>query len=366
MIKGHGGNIYDLARELDCPVSDIVDMSSNVNPLGPPPGLMDRLKERLDSITALPEVDAGRVRQSFADRHKIDPDCLLAGNGSTQFIYCLPRALESRRVLILGPTYADYADACRMNGTPFDYLLTNAEAAFLPDPTAIIDAVDAGRIDTVFICNPNNPTGVMLTPDTIVDLCQARPGVRFVIDESYLGFVPGDRDLSLMRPDVPDNAVVLNSLSKLFRIPGLRIGFVYAARPLVDKMAAFSLPWSVNSLAQAAVSWLMENRPVVDEFIARTKALLAEEKAFLAKGLEAVNGIHLFVSVTSFMLARLDRPDGADDLCRFLGRHRILIRNCANFHGLSGQYVRFSLKTHSENAELVDRLHDYFIDKEMK
>ena len=366
MIQGHGGNIYDLAQELGCVPSDIVDMSSNVNPFGPPPGLLPFLAENLDRVTALPEVDAARIRHAFAGQHGIDPERVLAGNGSTQFIYCLPRALESRRVLILAPTYADYADACRMNGIPFDFLTSDESAGFVHDPDRVSEAVRASGADTVFICNPNNPTGVLLPPQTITGLCREHPQTHFILDESYLGFVSRGQSLSLMAGNVPDNVVVLNSMSKLFKIPGLRIGFVYSSRPVIDRLNGFSLPWSVNSLSQAAVSWLMENSQAVSRFVVETVAALDAEKAFLSDQLKPVAGIELFPSVTSFMLAALDGTGGAEEVCRYLGRHHILIRNCSNFHGLSSGYVRFSLKTHPENVFLVEKLHHYFNNKELK
>jgi threonine-phosphate decarboxylase len=364
MIRGHGGNIYDLARELGCPPADIIDMSSNVNPFGPPPGLLPFLSDNLERVTALPEVDAMEIRRAFAARHGLDPDRVLAGNGTTQLIYSLPRALDSRRALILAPTYADYADACRMNGVPFDYLTADECADFVHDPEDISRAVVDSGIDTVFICNPNNPTGTRLSTRAITELCRTHARTRFIVDESYLGFAPGGKTASLMRDNAPDNAIVLNSMSKIFRVPGLRIGFVFASRPVTDALATFLLPWSVNSLSQAAVAWLMQNNDVVSRFVDQTVAILEEEKQFLSARLKDVPGIRLFPSVTSFVLASLDKDGQADGLCHYLAGHRILIRNCGNFYGLSSRHVRFSLKTRAENNVLAQKLHDYFINKE--
>ncbi|MEW6079082.1 MAG: threonine-phosphate decarboxylase [Thermodesulfobacteriota bacterium] len=360
MIKGHGGNIYDLARELGCPPADIIDMSSNVNPFGPPPGLLDFLAGKLEQVTALPEVDAGEIRRAFAGRHGLDPARVLAGNGTTQLIYILPRSLKSHRALILAPTYADYADACRMNGVPFDYLTADECAGFVHNPEDISRAVVDSGADTVFICNPNNPTGTLLSARAIADLCRTHTRARFIIDESYLGFVPDGKNASMMYENVPDNAIVLNSMSKIFRVPGLRIGFVFASRPVTDAVADFLLPWSVNSLSQAAVAWLMQNNDAVSRFVDQTVALLEEEKQFLADRVKAISGIRLFASVTSFVLAALIKQGQADGLCRFLAGHGILIRNCANFYGLSSRHVRFSLKTRAENSILADKLNDYF------
>ena len=91
MLKGHGGDIYALAHQLGCSTSDIIDMSSNVNPVGPPPGLNSYLKKHLNVITTLPEVDAKSISKAFAENHDIDPKNVLAGSGTTEFIYTIPK-----------------------------------------------------------------------------------------------------------------------------------------------------------------------------------------------------------------------------------------------------------------------------------
>ena len=93
MLHGHGGNRIELARRLGCSPGEIIDMSSNINPLGPPPGLIKYLKDNIDGIGKFPEVDSREITVQFADQCRIDPDRVLAGNGTTQFIYALPQAL---------------------------------------------------------------------------------------------------------------------------------------------------------------------------------------------------------------------------------------------------------------------------------
>ncbi len=353
MLQGHGGNIYELARQQDCDPSEITDMSSNVNPLGPPPGLSAFLQENLDRIRALPEVDAGGICRAFAACHQVDPVRVVAGNGTTQIIYSLPRALDSRRALILTPTYADYADACALNQVPADFFTAAAEEEFRPSLSALSDAIGSAGADLVFICNPNNPTGVWIPTAGIRDLCAAHPATRFVIDEAYLPFMPDSRSLTLVGSDLPENIIVLNSMSKIFRIPGLRIGFAVAAPEIIERVTAVTLPWSVNSLSQAAVEWLMSHPEETGQFVAQTVALLATEKKWLAGQLADNPVVRPLPSHTSFVLAALAGEHTAETVCYFLGQHRMLIRNCANFKGLSADYIRISLKTRPENSRLA-------------
>ncbi|MFZ0133054.1 MAG: threonine-phosphate decarboxylase [Desulfobacterales bacterium] len=353
MISGHGGNIAALARHLGCEAADIIDMSSNVNPLGPMPGLLRRLETSLSAITALPEVDADGVIEKFARRFQVDARRVLAGNGTTQLIYTVPLALGSRNALIVGPTYADYADACEMFGVRYDFLLTNAGTGFRADVRTLADK--AQGCDTVFICNPNNPTGSLLAAKDLAWLFRRLPDTVFIIDESYMPFAATeDADSVLARGFA--NVVVLHSLSKIFRIPGLRIGFLVAPENLTARFRRFRLPWAVNSLALAAVDFVMTHSDRVTAFIEETRIFLATEKKHFEAGLSRASGLTAFPSATSFMLMKLPENLTAESVCDSLAQRKILIRNCSNFIGLGPGFIRVSLKTRECNQVVIDHL----------
>lgn len=353
MIGGHGGNIYALAARLGCDPFDIEDMSSNVNPLGPPERLVRFLQNQLGRIAALPEADAATAVRAFARRHDIDPGRVLAGNGTTQFIHDLPLALKSRSVLILGPTYADYADACRMHRVPFTYLHASPETGFQTDWDHL--EILLAHCDTVFVCNPDNPTGALIPGRKLRSLAAAHPETRFIVDESYLPFVETEDDHTLVREDLP-NLIVLNSMSKIFRVPGLRIGFMVVPPALRDAATRYAVPWTVNSLAQAAAAYLMEAAEETDAFVAESRAFLARERQGFRNAVADLGSLRVFDSTTSFMLAELTGTMNAEAVCESLAEQRILIRNCANFAGLSDRFIRISLKSPAANARLAGLL----------
>jgi threonine-phosphate decarboxylase len=355
MLLGHGGNIYELAKTLGCPVTDIIDMSSNVNPLPPLPALLEHLKNNIHVIKALPEVDAKSITDAFAERYAIQPDQVIAGNGTTQFIYAIPHILSTKRALILGPTYADYADACKLTGTQYDYLITEESADFSPDIDAVIERTEG--YDAVFICNPNNPTGVLIDVSDLHRLCRMYPEVFFIIDESYLPFVDDYVQHSMIRFDLP-NALILNSMSKIFRIPGLRIGFLISSEKIIRKFKPFLLPWTVNSLAQTSVDYLMKHKKQVNAFIQQTVSFIEIERKKMAGAFADKTCLKLFPSTTSFMLGKLSNNMTAESVCEALSRDRILIRNCSNFAGLSDKFFRISLKTSETNQMLAQKLLD--------
>jgi threonine-phosphate decarboxylase len=357
MIRGHGGNIYDLARNIGCPPDEIIDMSSNTNPLGPAPGLLEYLKENLSAINVHPEVDSKTLLEAFASHHKIRADRVLAGNGTTQFIYTLPLALGTKKALILGPTYTDYGDTCQMYKIDCEYMMAEESDLFQPN---IMDIraylVD---IDTVFICNPNNPIGNLIARKDLIKLCEAYPGTRFLIDESYLPFTGQHDETTVIQTDL-SNVMVLHSFSKIFRIPGLRLGFLIASPEIIEQFKRLYQPWCVNSVAQIAGRFLLEHILVDDTFLKETQSFVTKEKHLLAERLKNTKALKLFPSMTSFVLIKIKERFDAKQLCSIMANNRVLLRNCSNFKGLSDRFVRITLRSPEINAMVADKLREIF------
>lgn len=353
MLGGHGGNIYEVARRLGCAPSEVIDMSSNINPLGPPPGLVNYLEKNIDTITNLPEVDSKEIIKIFAQRFDLNPECILAGNGTTQFIFLAPRVLETKGALVLGPTYADYADACRMHNVRLASVMAKESDNFRPNISRLIKSIDSQ--DTVFICNPNNPTGSLISKDELEWLCRSHPDTNFIVDESYLPFVNLGEKESMINSGLA-NVIVLISISKIFKIPGLRIGFVISGIETIKKFRRNLLPWSVNSLAQAAGRYLAAQWPEVSMFIKKTKMFFECQRKEFYEKFEHIPEIRLFPSTTPFVVIKLPDFLSAGSVCSQLARDRILVRDCTNFQGLSNQFIRISLKTRSENQMLAEKL----------
>lgn len=355
MIGGHGGNIYALARRLGCDPAEIIDLSSNVNPLGPPDGLCARLVQQIEAVSALPEVDNQGIVRCYANHLGISADRLIAGNGTTQFIYSIPGVLKMKKALIVGPTYSDYADACRLQGITPEFFLCREADGFQPDLERIETA--AAGADAVFICNPNNPTGALIAGDELEQLCRRRPQVRFIVDESYLPFVAHGERQSLVRSGI-DNLLVLLSISKIYRIPGLRVGFLVASPANIAAFARGMLPWAVNSLGQAAVRFLCDAGSDLDAYVAKTRVYLDGERRRFAQRLGRIPGLKVFASPTSFFLVLLPEGLSASKVGAALAEERILIRDCSNFQGLSDRFIRISPKTPDANRRVADRLAD--------
>ncbi|MFP4454012.1 MAG: aminotransferase class I/II-fold pyridoxal phosphate-dependent enzyme [Desulfobacterales bacterium] len=362
MIHGHGGNIFAAAQALGCAPEDITDMSANINPLGPMPGLLEHLGHNIENICRLPEVDAYRVVKAYGDWQGIDKNRIIAGAGTTEFLYLLARALEIGSAVVVGPTYSDYADALEINNVEYNYFLRKSQNRFKPDLNMLKKQAEAA--DAVFFCNPNNPTGEFTDTEQLASLASCLPGTLFVIDESYLPFVCGRKNKTMAHTGLP-NVLVLQSLSKIHCIPGLRVGFCTAPLSAAEKIRKYLPPWSLNSQAQAAVLFIARNSEAADAHAEKTRKYLQGQRAKIYERLSDIPGLEVFDSDTTFMLMRAESFNAAQIADHML-LSRLLIRDCSNFHGLDEHFFRISLKEPESNELAAELIAGFAEDKRRK
>lgn len=352
MILGHGGEIYHLARKLGLKPGEISDFSSNVSPLPPPEGLYEILRAKIHEIESLPEVDSFSLRKALAERFGLPPESFFPSSGTTEWIFALPSIIKPNRVVILGPTYADYEDAARRAGLPVIYVLAEENTEFEPPLSKLSETIKPG--DLVFICNPNNPTGRFIPRKKLLDLIAAHPKTHFAVDESYLPFVAGDQESLLTARPFPEHVMVFFSFSKIYRIPGLRLGLLATGEKWKEKVSEKERPWAVNRLAQIAGEFLLKQKAYEN----KVRAFVKEEARKLVLELQAL-GFHPFPSQVHFLLLRV--PGGLSGRRlkdKLLHGHHILIRACYNFYGLDDGFIRIALKGTEENQKLLQALAD--------
>ena len=228
MLFGHGGDVYSLSREINIKPQEVLDFSSNCSPLPYPEGFCNYLSKNIDQLHLLPEVDSYSVRKQLSKRYGLPADSFLLGSGTTQWIFSLPRILKAKRAIIPLPTYSDYQDACTAAGLEIKYLGPYPDGSKESVKGLLKDLLNfkgEGLDDClIFICNPNNPTGLFVPPARLMELIRRYPGATWIIDEAYAPFIAEDEKTSLITRALPSNVVILRSFSKIFGIPGLRIG----------------------------------------------------------------------------------------------------------------------------------------------
>ncbi|EPR44708.1 Cobyric acid synthase [Desulfovibrio sp. X2] len=357
----HGGNLRALAAQAGCGPEDILDFSANINPLGPPPWLRSVVAGALSSAVHYPDPEAVELRRAAAACYGGAPEEFLAGNGTSDILYALPRLAGPRgapfaRALIPGPAYVDYARAASLAGLRPDHLPLVPEDGFAL-PFDRLDAELAAAPAMVFLGRPNNPTGRGFAADDLRGLAGRRPDSLFVVDEAFADF-PGEPDRLAGRR--PENVVVLLSLTKFLAVPGLRLGLCAASPETIRRIAALLPPWQCSTLAQAVGARGLAD----DAFRARSVAACREYREHLRGLLAAFPEIAVFPGEADFLLCRLlaGGPKGAGPvadapgLAERLLAERIAVRVCDNFAGLDASWFRLAVRPPEENARLAEAL----------
>jgi threonine-phosphate decarboxylase len=352
--KKHGGNVYAAIRNQGGTIGDFLDFSANINPLGLSPFVRAALLDSLDAVTAYPDPDAVALKEAISNCYGVPAECIETGNGAVEIIYLLGRVLAPSRVLLPSPTFSEYEAAARATGLSVTQIMLRESTGFAPALPELTEMIDTG--DLLFLCNPNNPTGVVFSRRQLLPLVEKATaiGAHIVVDESFIDF-RAESALESCRTLVGEypGVVVLHSLTKFLAVPGLRLGFMLGAPELAEQMKKLRDPWNVNVLAQAAgVAGLADQ-----EYRRRTVALINQEKESLRNALETIPGIRVFPPAVNFILADIgDAGWDAGRLQAALLPYRILIRSCANFDALSDRFIRMAVKNPQDNQRLISVL----------
>ncbi len=346
----HGGNIYGLAAQLDTDPEDILDFSANINPLGPPEWLRAEISRAIGLISHYPDPDCSKLAAAIADYHNVTRRQIVVGNGSTELLHLLPQVLNASRIVIPAPSYAGYGESAGKRPIVEPRLSENENFAL--NLEVIEETVRPD--DLVYLGRPNNPTGDLPNAQELRNFAFEHPDNSFVIDESFLGFVPNAESLAV---GMPSNMAVLRSMTKFYAIPGLRLGYAVADSETAAALRERRLEWSVNTLAQkVGVAALRDG-----DYARRSRGKVVELRARLERALSGINGLKTYPSTANFILVRIEANDwDARKLERKLLENGIAIRVCDNFTGLGSPFFRVAVRPHHENQRLMESLTSIF------
>jgi threonine-phosphate decarboxylase len=349
----HGGDVFAVARRQGVPVSHILDFSANINPLGPSPRALRKLRRDVDLVRYYPDGRQNELRNLVAKKEAIDPNCVLFGNGATQLLHLIPRFLKPRKTLVIEPGFAEYAAALAATDCKIHRLYLAPETHFHLERTPLFRAIRKERPDLIVLGNPNNPTGAAISAAVLSELrdCCEKKRIHLVLDESFIDFTA--QPSLLAETSRTPYLLVVRSLTKFWALPGLRIGYLVGQNSLVKKLFAQMEPWSVNTLALVAAAESLRDC----EYFRKTLLFVSKERAFLFERLAALGWLRPHSSEANFLLVRIAAKGlSSTDLQRKLERRNILIRDASSFPGLGRQYIRIAVRTRRDNMRLVEEL----------
>lgn len=339
----HGGDLYSRPIRLD--------FSANTNPLGTPAGVRQAVADALAHLDWYPDPYCRDLVRAIAGFEQVAEEYVLCGCGAAELIFSFCLAVQPKRALELAPTFSEYTAALESVGCVVDRYLLRAENAFVLDD-CFLTYLEKGKWDTLFLCNPNNPTGQMIRPallEAIASICHEK-GVRLFLDECFLDLSDGEGCQSLKRLLAKYSGLcILKAFTKSYGMAGLRLGYCLTSdRELLSAMSRTVQPWNVSGPAQAAgVAALKEQ-----VFLQRTRKIIAEERAWLTEKLRAL-GFCANPSQANYLLFYSPLPLG-----KLLLKQGIQIRDCSNYHGLEKGWYRIAVKTHAENHQLITALQE--------
>lgn len=363
-LNFHGSDVEKVARHYQIPEKEIVNYGSNVNPLGLPKALEQKLKDNVGLVTAYPDPDYVELKAAIADYLKVDPSLILLGNGSTELIANYIDYINPRKALIVGPTYSEYEKKIRTLEAEVRYYRLREDQDFRLAVDDFINHCEK-EVDLVVLCNPNNPTASLMSShdlELILDYCKLL-NIYMLIDETYMDFVQNASRVSAVSlTSRYSNIIVLRGFSKFFSAPGLRLGYGVSSDLLCHQyMEKQRHHWAINSLAAFAGKELMAD----NAFIEQSVQFIDQERKRMQELLADRPEIKVYPNKANFFFVRLMKS-GLTSMAAFeyLIHHRMMIRNANSFPFLQGEYIRFCIRNQADNTKLVQHLVQYIEQKE--
>ena len=335
MTITHGGNIFALARNLDCEPSEILDFSASINPLGMADGVREAIVSAMDRVAHYPEQQSTALNTALANQWGVPPEYIITGNGATDLIHFVGRAPwpasgrvppAPSTVTLLVPTFSEFHRAY-----PQAQLVRRWE-----------ELTGFG-----IVTRPNNPFGTSLPIEAIES--KLRQGHWLLVDESFLEFTGAASAIELVARY--ENLLVLRSLTKLHALPGLRIGAL--AGQCVPAMMPHREPWQVNVLAEAAALAAIG----ATGHHQRTRDFVAAERGWLAGQLAALPGLRPVAGTANYLLAWTSQDPAP--LVAWLASRRVLVRDCTHIPGVDAPAIRVAVRLRADNQRLLELLKEF-------
>ncbi len=348
----HGGN-----AAFEHNGEKILDLSANINPLGFPKEIEKAIKNEIHFCDRYSDNYSTELRNKIALYENIDSKWIFCGNGASDIIFRLPIALRSKSVLVTAPTFSDYERSSKSFGSNLAYQYLEESENFVAD-RKILDIVKKYNSDLIFICNPNNPTGVMTERSIIEELLiyGKKNNANIVVDECFMDFAENS-EIYTAKKLLPlyDNLIILKAFTKIFALPGIRLGYALCGnQATIEKLYAHGPDWAVSNIAQAAGIAALEN---AEEYIKNTIEYVSAERQKMQNALTEMK-FKLFDSRANYIF--FHNPHDFD-LYKELNKKGIRIRSCDNYRGLSSGFYRTAVSKSADNEKLISALKEIYI-----
>lgn len=352
----HGSDLEKIEEYYHIPKEEIISFGANVNPLGLSMAVKEKLAANLDIISTYPDRNYKSLKNAISTYSGVSVEHIVVGNGSTELISLLISQRRPSRALLLGPTYSEYARELSLIGGSMSYYNLKEETDFRLDIEDFLHAITEDT-DLVIICNPNNPTSSALTCSEIEEIiyeCEKR-NIFVMIDETYVEFAPSLASITAVPlVDRYDNFMVIRGVSKFFAAPGLRFGYgVTSNRAFLASLLEHQNPWSLNSVGAYAGELMLNDK----DYIQKTRDLICTERDRMMYELSKLEGAKVYNAYGNFILVKILKEGITSfDVFETCIMEKMMIRDCASFESLDGEFIRFCIMNPEDNTRLINCL----------
>lgn len=335
-LPAHGANAGALYKAMNLPMPQhVIDVSENVNSAGTPACVKEQWQRLFEMVSSYPNEQAEPFRSIAAKTHSVPANHLLVTNGAAEGLMVLAQRFSSQHVALLEPSFSEYRRTLIAQNCIVHEVVVEDVATYQIDEKKLAEQLAV--VQACYICNPNNPTGVLFTKEWLEQLIKDYPHCEFVIDEAFMDWTD-EAESVITLTDAYPNLFVLRSMTKMYAIAGVRLGYVIGQR--VRELVSYLPHWNVGGIAiEVGCLCLQET-----EFVEASRKASAALRIIMKRDLQQL-GCDVSNSSANFLLFCLPPHLQADDFFEQLLKRGIVLRHTENYVGLNGRWFRIAVKT---------------------
>lgn len=338
----HGGDLLTYENFYD---GELIDFSSNINPLGTPKGLKEDIINNLQTLTTYPDIQYRKLKRSISKYLNCEASNILVGNGAVEIINNF--VILAKKIIVCTPSFSEYEKRAIAHNKLVDTIPYKKD--FTIDMEAIEETIHED--DLIILGNPNNPTGLRIPKEQLLKIYRLVKKAKafLLLDEAFFEFSPEDYDsIELFKEYNFESVGIIRAATKFFALPGIRLGYGCTSKEKMEAIQKIELPWSINSLADAAGQFILNDK----EYIRKSKEYIEAERRFLLSELSMIEGIKPYTTHTNYILIKLLSWD-EEYIFNSLLKKGIIIRKCSSFKDLDENHIRVAIKDRKNNLLLV-------------
>lgn len=349
-LPAHGANAAALYKAMDLRMPEqVVDVSENVNHLGCPINVQKQWPKLLEKIASYPDEQAEPFRSQVAAVHQVAAHHVVVTNGAAEGLMALSQFFGGQEVALLQPSFSEYNRTLKQQNCTIHSILAEDISEYHFDDESIRKQLV--NVHACYICNPNNPTGVLLKKQWIEQLVKRNRHCYFVVDEAFMDWTDESESVISFVKTYP-NLFVLRSMTKMFALAGVRLGYIIGQH--AEKLRNYLPHWSVSTIANELGSLCLMEK----EFVVESRENSSKLRKKMQEDLTVI-GCKVSNSAANFLLFQLSNQYDPDEFFTYLLKRGIVLRHTKNFIGLDGKWFRIAVKSEGIWTKCKEEIMNY-------